>query len=258
MNSFLFPEGQIIAVALIFMRMLAFVIAAPILGVQTVPTSLKILLSLILALVLLPIVKYQHVELIKINEEIILMAMREIAIGLILGFLMKSFFFAISVMGEIISLSMGLSSAQIFNPALGIQSNIIEQFETVIATVLFLSMNGHYLFLSGMADSLNVLPVASLSFRYESFVHMAGLAQEIMLIGIKMAAPVMLAVFLTNVSMGVLGRAVPQINILVTSLSVTVMLGMFILFITMPLTVNEMQGLVNEMSDYFFKYMKVL
>jgi flagellar biosynthetic protein FliR len=76
--------------------------------------------------------------------------------------------------------------------------------------------------------------------------------------GLKMAAPVLVAVFLTNLSMGVLGRAVPQINVLVTSLPVTISIGIGVLFFTIPLMVLEMNGMLNLMADQFFQMLKVL
>jgi flagellar biosynthetic protein FliR len=253
-----FPEGQIIAFALVLMRIIAFVVTWPVFGSANVPVTLKVLLALILAMMVFPTLHFTNTDLISMGDQIIMMSAREIFIGFSLGFLMRMFFFAVSVMGEIVSVTMGLSAAQLYNPAMGSQSNVVEQFELILATLFFLSFNGHHIFISGMVQSFTTVPVASMSLNYHAFATIGTAVQEILVIGLKMSAPVLVAVFMTNIAMGVLGRAVPQINVLVTSMPVTVMLGLVILIITTPLFVSEMGGLVNVMAEHFFQFMKVI
>jgi flagellar biosynthetic protein FliR len=253
-----FPEGQIIAFALVLMRIIAFVVSWPVFGSANVPVPLKVMLSLILAMAVFPTLHFANIDLLHINDEILMMTIREIFIGLSLGFLMRMFFFAVSVMGEIVSVTMGLSAAQLYNPAMGAQSNVVEQFELILATLFFLSLNGHHLFLTGMVQSFTTAPVSAVGLNYHAFTTVGAAVQEIIMIGLKMSAPVLVAVFLTNIAMGVLGRAVPQINVLVTSMPVTVMLGLLILIVTTPLFISEMGGMVDVMAERFFQFMKVI
>jgi flagellar biosynthetic protein FliR len=253
-----FPEGQIIAFALVFLRCIAFVIAWPVFGSNSVPVSVKVLLSLIFSMVLFPTVSFQNIDLIKIDDQLIFLSVRELFVGLSMGFLMRMFFFAITVAGEIISVSIGLGSAQLFNPALGSQGNVMEQFETLLATLFFLAINGHHIFISGMAQSFDFAPVASIAVKSAAFASISQWVQEVCLAGIKMSAPVLVAIFLANMSMGILGRAVPQINVLVTSMPVTLLLGLAVLIVTTPLFLNEMHGLLDLMAERFFQFMKVV
>ena len=253
-----FPEGQIIAFALVFLRLMAFVVAWPVFGSAMVPIPSKVLLALIFAMVVFPTIPFQNVDLIAINNDIIFMAIRELLVGLFLGFLMRMFFFAVSVAGEIISVTMGLASAQLYNPAMGSQSNVVEQFEVLIATLFFLAMNGHHLFLSGISQSFSLVPVADIAIRTGGFLEIAEMGQEILLLGLKISAPVLVSIFVTNVAMGILGKAVPQINVLITSMPVTILLGFGVMIISLPLFVHEMGALVDMMADNFFKAMKVL
>lgn len=253
-----FPEGQIIALALVFLRILAFVIAWPIFGTSTVPVHVKVLLALGLSILIFPVANLQNFDLLKIGDQIVFLAFREIAVGLFLGFLMRMFFFAVSVCGEVLSISTGLSSAQIFNPASGTNSNVMEQFQLLLATLLFLSVSGHHLFIVGLAKSFEILPVSDFGIRPVAFSGAAFLVKDVMLMGIKMSAPVMLAVFLANIAMGVLGRAVPQINVMVTSLSVQISVGLGVLFVTLPLMLTETNSLLDLMADRFFAILKVM
>jgi flagellar biosynthetic protein FliR len=257
-NLYQFPEGQIIAFALVLMRIIAFFVAWPVFGSNQVPVHVKVLLSITVAMMMFPTVKLQNADLLRISEDVILLTAREIVIGLTLGFVMKMFFFSISIGGEIMSVTTGLSAAQLFNPAMGGSSTVIEQLELVLATLFFLGINGHHLFISGLASSFEMLPVSDTGFNFKAYAGFAMVAQTSLLMGLKMAAPVMIASFLTNLTMGVLGRAVPQINVLVTSMPVTILIGIGVLFVTLPLMVLQMNGLLDLMADQFFKMMKVL
>lgn len=257
-NLYQFPEGQIVAFALVLLRVIAFFVAWPVFGTAVVPVHVKVLLSVAVSMMMFPTLKFQNPELIKISEEIVTFAAREVALGLVLGFMMRMFFFAVSISGEIISVSTGLSSAQLFNPAMGGTSTVVEQFQLVLATLFFLSINGHHLFITGLASSFTVLPVTQMGFNYKAFSGFAVLGQQTFLMGIKIAAPVMIAVLLANLTMGVLGRAVPQINVLATSLPITILVGLGVLFVTLPLVIFEMNGLLELMAEQFFQIMKVL
>jgi flagellar biosynthetic protein FliR len=253
-----FPEGQIIAFALIFLRIIAFVVAWPIFGTSLVPVHLKVALALVLTVVLFPTVHFQNVDLIKIGDEVIFLAFREIVVGLFLGFLLRFFFFAVSIAGQTIGISSGLASAQMFNPAMGSQANVMEQAELIMATLFLLAVNGHHLFIQGLAQSFELVPVSSIGIKYEGFASVALAVRECFFMGIKMAAPVMVAIFITNVTMGLLGRAVPQLNVMMTSIQVTIVVSVVVLFLSMPLFVNEMDGLLQTMAERFFSTLKVL
>lgn len=254
----LFPEGQIIAYALIFLRVIAFVIAMPVIGTPTVPVVVKVLFSLVVAILLGPILKFQNSELIQINDQIVLLAMRELFIGLFLGYLMRLFFFAISIAGEIIGISSGVASAQLFNPAMGSQSNVLEQFYLIVATLFFFGLNGHHIFLQGLAKSFEIIPLTQIAINTKGFATLSQSFQVILGMGVRLAAPVMISILLTNLAMGVAGRAVPQMNVLVTSLQVTFLITLFVLLITVPFFMDEMGVVLDQMAKQFMAAMQVL
>lgn len=257
-NIYQFPEGQIVAFVLILLRVIAFFVAWPIFGTSLVSTPVKVLLALAVSLMMFPIVQFENIDLLKISDEIVFLSIREVCVGLALGFMMRMFFFAVAIAGEIISVSIGLASAQLFNPTMGTQSNVVEQFQTILATMFFLAVNGHHIFISGLAKSFELLPISAVGLNYESFAGIAITTQHVLLIGLKLSAPVLASIFLANIAMGILGRAVPQINVLVTSLSVTIVLGFTVMFLVVPFSMQEMTGLLNSMAEHFFRMMKVL
>ena len=253
-----FPEGQIIAFALVLLRLSAFVVSWPIFGSNTIPVQVKILLSLTLAVVMAPSVQIQNIDLVKIGDEIIFLSIREIAIGLFLGFLLRFIFFAVQISGEIIGISTGLASAQLFNPMMGNQGNVYEQFYVALATLLVLALNGHHMFIEGISKSFELAPIASIGLNTQAFTSIASLVSETFLIGLKMSAPIMAAMLVVNVTMGLVGRAVPQINVMMTGMQVTIIVGFFIFIITVPMFIEEVNVMLMTMADKVIMAMKVI
>jgi flagellar biosynthetic protein FliR len=253
-------EIQILMFGLILLRMSAFVVSAAIFNAQTISAPLKILISLVFSIVVFQSVA-TNVAIVRLSElqnDLLLLAGREVLIGVTLGFVTRLFFFAIAMAGEIVSVSMGLGQAQIFNPMMGSMSNAMEQFYTVIATLVFLSLNGHHLIILGIVESFNTSPIAEMSFHYASFAEIVIKMQNFFIIGIKISAPIMVSMIIVQLGIAMLSRVVPQINVMVTSASITTLVGFAIMFISLPLLIMQMSGLMNYSMDEFFNFLKTI
>lgn len=251
-------ETQVIMFGLILLRMIAFVVSSVVFGSSNISAPIKVLLALVCSMVVYPTVQLSAADISRLSEDLVLLAAREVAVGLCLGFLTRLFFFAVGMMGELISVSIGLGQAQIFNPMLGQNSNTVEQFYNTIATLIFFAINGHHLLLSGIAQSYELVPLAQMKFNMGPFAEIATYTQEMMVMAIKMSAPIIGAILITNIAMGVLGRAVPQINVLVTSIPVTLMIGFVLMFICIPLLVMEMNSILDMTHTKLVLVMKAL
>jgi flagellar biosynthetic protein FliR len=251
-------EVQMIVFGLILLRMIAFVISSAVLGSPNISAPLKLLLSIVLCVLIYPTVHVVPADLASVTDNLILLSARELMIGVTLGFLTRLFFFTIGMTGELVSISIGLGAAQIFNPLMGNNSNTIEQFYNTLATLIFFAINGHHLLISGIAQSYELIPLAQMKLSVGPYAEIATFAQDMMLMGIKMCAPILAAILVTNLAMGVLGKAVPQINVLVTSLPVTLMLGFVLMFLCIPLIVVEMNGVLDITHTKLMVVMKAL
>jgi flagellar biosynthetic protein FliR len=145
-----------------------------------------------------------------------------------------------------------------FNPMIGSMSNSMEQFYSVIATLVFLSLNGHHLMIMGIVESFVSSPIAVLSLQYSSFAEVVIKIQSFFIIGIKMSAPILISMMIVQLGIALLSRVVPQINVLVTSASITVLIGFFILFVSLPLLAMQMSGLMDFSMGEFFKFIKAI
>lgn len=251
-------ETQVIMFGLILLRMIAFVVSSVVFGSGNISAPIKVLLAVVFSMIVFPAVKVAPADMAQMSEDLVLLAAREVAVGLSIGFLSRLFFFAVGMTGELISVSIGLGQAQIFNPMLGQNSNTVEQFYNTIATLIFFAVNGHHLLVQAIAQSYELVPLAQLKFATGPFAEMATFVQDMMVMAIKMCAPIIGAILITNIAMGILGRAIPQINVLVTSMPVTLMLGFALMFICIPLLVVEMNGILNLTHTKMMLVMKAL
>lgn len=255
-NFYDFNEIEMVAFILVFIRMVSFMVSWPVFGTTTVPSQTKVLLSLLIALMIFPVVDRSQVSVAFGSYELVFLVIKEVFIGVSFGFLGRMFFFCVSIAGQMASISMGISSSQLFNPALGSTSSSLEQFKVAIATLFFLAVHGHHVFLEGIVMSFGLVPLGMQGINLETFISVGGLAQQVMDIGIRLAAPVIVAVLFMNVAMAVIGRAVPQINVLVTSLPINILAGLVVLILMMPLFVWQMEGLVDSTAESVFKLLK--
>lgn len=250
-------ELELLLFILAFLRITALIATFPIFGVPSIPNTTKILFSLVLAIVLFPSVKASNSHFGGgLNTGFMWLALREVFIGTILGSVARLYFMSINVAGQMMSNSLGLTAAQMFNPLMGSQSNVLEQFQVTMAMLLFLTFDGHHIFLTAIHESFRLIPMSFDMIKWEGVKTAATMGGEILSLGLRMSAPVVVALFLTQVSMGVIGRVVPQINVLVTSLHLTIMIGLFVIFVTLPFFLEGVHEVEKEMGSHLFRIMK--
>ncbi len=258
MNLYQLPEEQILLFAAMLLRVIGFFVAMPIIGTPAVPVHLKVLLSVSFAIVMFPVVQALKPNFAVFSDALILVCMKEVVVGLFLGFLVRMFFFSMTIAGEIVGMSAGLSASQMFNPAIGDQSTAFETFHVMMGTTAFLIMGGHHYFIEAFGQSFQFLPVTSMGFNTLTVGSIVEMGQQVIATGFRLATPVWLSILVSNIAMGLLGRAVPQINIFVMSFHVTIFLGFGIVILMLPLFMNEIGTVVESMAIGFGEVVKSL
>lgn len=253
-----FSEIEMLGFILVLLRLGAFFFSWPIFGTESVPVPVKVLLSLTISFVVFPIVGWNKLSVGVTDSQIVIFAAKEVFIGLALGFFCRMAFFALAMGGNIISVSMGLTSAQLFNPSLGGEGSPIEQFKVMLGSLFFLFINGHHMFLTGITKSFELIPLTRTDISMSSYAEMGVLMTEISSIAIRIGAPVMISVLFINIAMGLAGRAVPQINVLVTSMPVNILVGILAMVVSLPLFTVEVGQLLDVMSKHLFQLMKTM
>ncbi|MEE6249681.1 MAG: flagellar biosynthetic protein FliR [Bdellovibrionota bacterium] len=255
-NLFQYNETQLLAFVLVMVRMGIFLGLWPVLGTNNIPKNLKVILALVVSMVIFPLVGWQQIATQIDSNMIIWLVAKEVGVGMVLVFMTHLIFQTVQVCGEIVSVSMGLSSAQTLNPVSGSRESIISQFQLLLVSVFFLTINGHHVFFSGLMQSYELVPLGEDAISLISGKDLAHILQLVCEIGLKLSAPVLAAMFFSNIAMAIIGRAVPQINILITSFPVNILLGFVILIVTVPAFLYGFKSSIDIVMDDLFTVLK--
>jgi len=232
---FSFTSAQLDAWLAAFMyplaRLLGMMMSAPIFSNRGMAVRLRLAVGLGIAVAVLPAAP--PMPDIAPGSGIGLMILgQQIFIGVAIGFTIRLVFAAIDVAGSFIGMQMGLSFALFFDPNSGGQSAVLADFMSMVAALLFLSLDGHLILVELMVRSFEWLPVGTgLNGQGWSFIPRSGAA--IFSTGFLISLPMLAVLLVTNTAMGVLTRASPQLNLFAVGFPVTMLTGFFTLTLLM-------------------------
>jgi len=226
-----------------FVRISALLVGAPLFGARTVPARVRVMLAVLLAFVVFPQVAVPG-EVSVISPAGALLIARELVIGFALGFLVQMLFGAVAMAGEIIALSMGLAFASVVDPDRGVSVPVIGQYFVVMSTLLFLALNGHLALLQLLIESFGLLPPAVAGLNAAGFVELADAAGRMFEAAIMVALPAATVLLVASVSMGLIARSAPQLNIFAVGFPMTLMLGIVALLFSLPLLAPQFEQLL--------------
>jgi flagellar biosynthetic protein FliR len=226
-------------------RILGLIAAAPLFGNSAVPNTSKVLLGVLLAMIIAPTVAaVPGADPMSLAGLLILI--QEMLVGLAMGLSIRIVFAAVEMAGEVGSLTMGLGFATFFNPQTQGQTSAVSQFLALLATMAFLSVNGHLVLLSALAESFVTLPVSASPVSGAGFKQLADWGGRIFSAGLQISLPIVGALLLTNIALGILTRAAPQLNLFGIGFSVTLGVGLIVLGVTLPYLSMPLQSLFNQ------------
>lgn len=226
-------------------RILGLISIAPPFGSASVPLLIKILLGTAIAFTIghgIPI----PAGIDPMSMTGLLILAQQFLIGLSMGFAVRIIFAAVEMAGELTSMGMGLGFAVFFDPQSQGRSSVLNQFYSLVATMVFLSMNGHLIVLSILADSFNTLPITPDPISAAGFHMIAKWGANIFSVGLQIALPLVTALLITNFAMGILTRAAPQLNLFGIGFTITLMAGMFLIGVTLPYMLHPLQRFLSE------------
>jgi flagellar biosynthetic protein FliR len=223
-------------------RILGLIAAAPLFGNSSVPPTVKILLGVLLATIIAPTVPALPAA-DPMSLAGLLILVREMLIGLAMGFTIRIVFAAVEMAGEISSLTMGLGFATLFDPQSRGRSTAISQFLSLLATLAFLSVNAHLVLLSALAESFISLPIAAGPVNGAGFREMALWGGKIFSSGVQISLPIVAALLITNIALGILTRAAPQLNLFGIGFPITLGVGLLVIGMTLPYLSGPLQNL---------------
>jgi len=218
--------------ALITGRIGGLMLTAPGWSGTTLPASIRSALTLVLALVLLPLAPARPLPAEVLDLPLPMAA--EIAIGLVIGLAASVLVQAVGLAGEVVSMQMGLNIAPSLSPVPEMQVVGLGQVMSLLAILIYLIMGGHLMLIRALAHSLQTLPPGGGVVFTAGGPTAAALAGQLFSCAASAAAPVMVALLLTNIAMAVMSRAVPQINAMTVSFPITISVGLLMFAVSLP------------------------
>ncbi len=238
--------------ALLAARIGGLLLAAPVYSSRTIPMRVRATVLVVLTMALLPSVTTVTVTPTPVRFAI------ETGIGVMIGLLASLYIAGATGAGDLLATQMGLSAATVLNPVSGASVPILGQFAQLLALTIVLSLGGHIVMLEALSDSLAIAPLASPVVMDEGLRGLVEVAGRVFVIALRFAAPVIAVLLVGNVVLGVLGRAAPQMNLLMVAFPVQIGVGLFALAAAIPIIGMMMGGWAFDFSDDFEHLMNLL
>lgn len=213
-------------------RVLAFFAVAPIFNNIGLPVRIRLLASIAVTLGILPLLPAPPAVEIGSGAGLWIIA-REMSIGVAMGFAMRIVFSALIMAGEQIGFQMGLGFAVFYDPQSSAQTPIIAQYFSLLTTLMFLSINGHLMMISTLAQSFQAIPIGPSALPANAWSNLVLFGGKIFSAGLLFALPVTIALLVTNLALGVLTKAAPQLNLFAIGFPITLTAGFAIISLSL-------------------------
>ncbi len=242
-------EQQLLQLIALFiwplLRIGSMFISIPIFSGQSVPARVRVLLSVAMTFIVMPLIPEPPL-LQLFTYQGVMIAIHQVFIGLFTGFFLQMVFAAVVFGGQAIAYSMGLGFASMVDPQTGVQVPVVAQFYALITTLVFLASDGHLVLIFMLLDSFNTIPIAMDGITKAGLWTLLMWSSRIFAGGLMLALPVIFGVLFVNLGFGVATRVAPQLNIFAVGFVVTILLGLWFMWLTLPGVVSKFSALVDD------------
>lgn len=251
-----FGISQMVTFLLVLVRVGGIFTVGPVFGNANVSPMVRVGMAAALAFVFLPMASFDasHIDFLSL----FLVVAKEALVGVVMGFLASMMFTGIQMAGAFIDLQIGFGFANIVDPMMKQHNAVIGQLYNFAAMLLFLAMNGHHLMIRGLADSFSVLPLGHMVVTPHATAGILSVFAALFLAALKIGAPVVGAIFLTDVALGILARTVPQLNVFVVGFPAKLTVGLLAVMAVLPMAFGVMTGLFSGLEHDLVRLLKYM
>lgn len=235
------PQLQLLF--LVFLRTGAFLMSLPVVNSPSVPVLFRIGLALSATLLLVPALPPFNLPYLADGFSLGVAAAGEVLLGLLAGMAVRLVFEGLQLAGQIAGYQMGMAIAEVIDPASEDQVALLSQFNTLLATLIFLAINGHHAFIRSLVESYEIVPPMGFHVQGPVMERLIRLSAELFVVGLKAGAPIIVALMLSTVSFGLVARTVPQMNIFIVSMPLNIGVGLLFIGLSLP----HLAGYIGEL-----------
>jgi flagellar biosynthetic protein FliR len=224
-------------------RVMGVIAVAPIFSRSSIPNKVKLGFGIMLTLIIVPTLPpLPQFELFSFQGLLILV--QQLIIGLAIGFSMRLVFAAVDVAGQLIGMTMGLGFASFFDPSQG-QSTAVNRFLGLLAMLVFLSLDGHLMIVTAVANSFVTMPIAVAGAGINP-MKIAMWGEVVFSAGLLLALPAVAALLITNMALGILTRTAPQLNLFGIGFPITLSMGFLVLALALPAMLKPIEKIIEQ------------
>lgn len=216
-----------------FIRIGACLMVAPTFAAAPVPARVRIVLAGAIALIVAPLVP-TPAQITPFSAAGMVITVQQVLIGVALGFCLQIIFDAVTMGGQLLASSMGLSFAQSIDPLRGASTPVVGQLYNILLMLMFLALNGHLRLIDVLVDGFRTLPVGASGLGAEGIWRLIGWGTQIFAGAVAVALPGVTALLIVNLAFGIVSRAAPTLNLFAVGFPVSLVLGLAIVFAGLP------------------------
>jgi flagellar biosynthesis protein FliR len=231
-----------------FVRIGTMLSVIPLFGMKGVPVRSRLILTLFITLAVAPLLPLPP-PVDPFTWQGLLFMMQQVLIGLAMGIIFLVVFQAFVIAGFLIAMVMGLAFASMVDPATGVNAPVVSQYFTIMATLLFLALDGHLMVINTVVESFYLLPVGTHFLTAESLRAVVNFGSYMFSAGVLIALPAITALLLINISFGVVTRAAPALNIFAVGFPITLMAGLVMMIFITPMLLPHLEELLMRALD---------
>jgi flagellar biosynthesis protein FliR len=248
-NLLAFEPAQLLGFVVILGRISGLIFTAPVLSDQTIPVQVKAAFAFILSLIFYPVVAAPVVGPNPTAIGVVLLTVKEVGVGALIGFSARLLFAGVAMAGEVIGFQMGIGIANVFDPTSETQLPLIGLIKFNFALLLFVVLDGHLLLIRALLMSYRFIPTGKLVLNEPLFHYLMDLAAKVFVVGLQVGAPLIVAMLAANFSIGLIARSVPQVNVFVVGFPFTIALGLLLLALGFPFFIEAVHALNSQLES---------
>lgn len=213
-------------------RISGVLLAMPLIGARVVPARVRLALAFALAVLVTPLLPpMPEVKLMSLQMMVI--SMQQLVIGLAMGFSLQVFMQIFVLGGQVIAGKLGLGFAAMNDPSTGVSIPLISQFYSITVTLLFFAVDAHLLVIEALTASFYSIPIGTVGLDRQAILMIVGLGSWMFSSSLVIALPLLTALLVVNLAFGVMGRAAPQMNIFAVGFPLTLVFGLFLMWVSL-------------------------
>jgi len=230
-------------------RIGGFFVTAPFWGHRVIPAKVKIGAVVALGLVVGPMITAQGSVMPLSLWSVVAWGAKELLIGGLIGFCFATLFWGVRMAGDLVSLQMGFAIVNAIDPNSAAQVSLIGEFKYILALLILLVLDGHHLMIGALVDTYRVIPVGAGLFGTNVYEQLVRVTATTFITAVKIGAPVMVTLLLTDVALGIVARTVPQMNIFIIGFPLKIGVGLLMLGMGLPFVMQAFGRSLTEIQE---------